>query len=170
MIAVLTFVGLWMGGLLPALPPADKISINTTLGVSTGLSLTGSHGVTYQRRSPALLSFEVGITHPHIPWLELSPGILLEVEGRVAFGLQVQARMYMALRRVRPYAIVGVPAFVTPFTLLGAKAGAGLLIGLHPHFGVAAEASATTFFLGDDLIANSALAKLDGTVAFRATF
>lgn len=171
MIAASALAGmLWVAGLLPGLSTVDRIGVNTTVGVSTGLSLAGSHGVTYARRSPAMLSFEVGLVHPHVPWLELAPGILLEVEGRVALGLQAQARMYLTSTRFRPYAVVGVPAFVVPFTLLGAKAGGGVLARLHDRFGIALEVGATVFFLGDDLMPRSALAKLDATLALRANF
>jgi len=170
MSAVLVQTLVLAGGVVASLPPAEKLEVSAMLGVSSGVSLAGPSGTTFSRRSPTMLTFEVGITHPRVPWLEVSPGFLLEVEGRVGFGIQAQVRMSLPHGRIRPYALLGIPAFLAPYTLLGAEAGAGVLGVLHRHFGVALELTATAFFLGDDLMAKSALAKIDATLGFRAAF
>jgi hypothetical protein len=170
MIGALAACTLWAGGVVAGLPPAEHFEVSSGIGVTSGISLVGARGDTFVARSPAMLSFEVGFIHPAVPWLELAPTVMLEVEGRVGVGVDPRFRMMLQRKRFRPYVVVGVPVFFAPYTLAGIRAGGGLGLRLHKHFSIAIEAAATVFVLGDDLIRGTVLAKLDTTLSAKVHF
>jgi len=161
---------IWAGGALPSLPPTDHIDINATVSAATGVSLAGANGQTFAARSPTLLALEVGFRHPQVPWLEVAVGLLIEAEPQPSVGVDPKLRMFVPVRPVRPYVLIGVPAIIAPRTLLGVQAGVGLEIPLHRRFGVLFEGSASTFFLGDDRMNESVLLKLDAAIGVRTYF
>jgi hypothetical protein len=150
--------------------PAPKFGISSTVTTGTGISVASSGGGTLTERSPTFLSVEVGFTHPSLQWLEVSPGLLLEVEGRVGVGLNPKLRAILPLRRVRLYGFVGLPVFVAPYSLVGAQAGPGLAIHVHKHFAFVGEASTMVYFWGSDLMDDSILAKFDLALGLRVVF
>lgn len=155
-------------------PPPSRgvrgVQVSGTVVVGSGASIAPGPTRAIANRSPAQLTLDAGFRHPDVPWLEISPAMMLEMERGVAFGLAFRVRAFVPLRRVRPYALVGVPAFLAPTTLLGATAGLGLAVPVHRHFAVAAEFGPTVFFAGDDLIEGNTLVKIDGALGLRVMF
>jgi hypothetical protein len=145
---------------------ADRASgrlgpVTTTALTGTGLALAPGPYGTLARRSPVSLSLDAAFRHPEFSWLEFSPAVLLELEGRVAFGLALRMRAYAPTRKFDCYVYAGVPAYVAPYTLLGAQIGIGFAFPIHPHVALMTEQSATVFFLGSDLTSADVMAKLD---------
>jgi hypothetical protein len=168
---------LWAGGAVAGLPPAEKLEVSASAHIGSGVSLAGTGGKTLMRRSPVFLAVDVGFRHPALPWLEFAPTLLLELEGRVAFGLMPKLRAFAPLSRgrTRPsrmllFGSLGVPVFIAPYTLVGVAAGVGVGVQLHEHFALVAEGTAAGYFLGSDLIEGGALGKLDVQVGLRVPF
>ncbi len=168
--ATAVLAGVVAGGLVSRVAPAEKLGLSATAMSGTGLSLASAGGGTISNRSPVFLDVEVGFTHPSLPWLEFTPALLLEAEGRVGFGLEPKVRAFLPVRKVSVFGVLGLPVFVAPYSLLGASAGAGLAIHVHRHFAVVAEATASVFFWGSDLMSDSILSKLDVAVGIRIPF
>ena len=146
------------------------IAVSSTVLLGTGVSLAPGPTRAQINRSPALLTLDAGFSHPELQWLELSPAMMVEMERGVSFGLAFRVRAFVPLGRIRPYALAGLPFFVVPRTLLGARAALGIAAELHRHFAIAAEFGPTVFFAGDDLAAGGTLTKLDGSVGIRVSF
>jgi hypothetical protein len=157
---------LWAGGAVAALPPAEKLQVSATVSAGSGLSLAGAGGQTLMRRSPAFLTVDVGFIHPQVQWLEFAPTLMLEVEGRIGFGVMPKLRAFVPLRGRS----LGVPAFVAPFTLVGVQAGIGVGVQLTEHFAIVAEGTGTGYFLGSDRMEGAALGKLDSQAGLRVRF
>jgi len=158
------------GGVIGKLAPADKMHVSATIMAGTGLSLTGSGGRTYGRRSPTFLLAEVGLRHPDLMWLEFAPALLLEVEGRVGFGLLPRVRAFVPTKRVKPYGVLGLPIFVAPYSLLGIQAGFGFTIELHARVALVAEFTGNVYVWGSDLMTDAVLGKLDQSFGVRVSF
>lgn len=158
------------GGIIGKLAPAEKIHVSATIMAGTGMSLTGNGGRTYGARSPTFLIAEVGLRHPDLMWLEFAPTIVLELEGRVGFGLLPRVRAFVPTKRVQPYGVLGVPIFVAPYSLVGIQAGAGLKIDLHERVALVAEFTGNVFVWGSDLMTKSVLGKLDSSFGVRVSF
>ena len=168
---------LWAGGAVAALPPAEKLEVSASAQTGSGLSLAGDGGETLARRSPVYLTVDVGLRHPAVQWLEFAPTAMLEIEGRVAFGLMPKLRAFVPFpgRRGRPsrmllFGSLGVPVFIAPYTLVGVAAGIGVGVQLHEHFALVCEGIAAGYFLGSDLIDNGGLGKLDLQGGIRVRF
>lgn len=146
------------------------IAVSSTVLLGTGVSMAPGPTRAQINRSPALLTLDAGFSHPELQWLELSPAMMVEMERGVSFGLAFRARAFVPLGRIRPYAVAGLPFFVAPRTLLGARAALGIAAQLHRHFAVAAEFGPTVFFAGNDLAAGGTLTKLDGSAGIRVSF
>ncbi len=154
---------------------AEKLSIGAGASAGTGLSLTGSGGKTYTKRSPAFLIGEVGIIHPSIPWLEFVPSVMLELEGRVGVALVPKVRAYIpGGKRVRFWGIAAVPIFVAPYSLVGIQGGAGVSLSLHQRVALFGEFTAGAYVWGTDLMNGSdhsaALGKIDESLGVRVYF
>ncbi len=158
------------GGVVGGVAPAEKMHVSTTIMAGTGLSLAGSDGVTYGRRSPAFLLAEVGLRHPDLMWLEFAPALLLEMEGRVGFGLLPRVRAFVPTKRLHPYGVLGLPIFVAPYSMLGVQAGFGFTLDLHKRVALVAEFTGNVFFWGSDLMTSSVLGKLDSSFGVRVHF
>jgi hypothetical protein len=158
------------GGVVGGVAPAEKMHVSSTLMAGTGLSLTGSDGRTYWRRSPAFLLAEVGLRHPDLMWLEFAPALLLEVEGRVGFGLLPRVRAFVPTKRLHPYGVLGIPIFVAPYSLLGVQAGFGFTLDLHKRVALVAEFTGNVYVWGSDLMTKSVLGKLDSALGVRVNF
>ncbi len=147
------------------------INVSGTVVVGTGVSMApGPDEAAISKRSPTQLTVDAGFSHPDVRWLEISPAMMLELERGVSFGAALRLRAFVPTKRVQPYALVGIPAFLAPSTLLGAQALLGVAVNLHRHFALAAEFGPTVFFAGDDLTSGGTLTKLDGSVGIRVTF
>lgn len=158
------------GGVVGGVAPAEKIHVSTTVMAGSGVSLTGNGGRTYGARSPAFMLAEVGLRHPDLMWLEFAPTLMLEVEGRVGFGLLPRVRAFVPTKRVKPYGVLGVPIFVVPYSLVGIQAGGGLTIELHRRVALVAEFTANVYVWGSDLMDDAVLAKLDESFGVRVQF
>ncbi|MBX7081634.1 MAG: hypothetical protein K1X88_20700 [Nannocystaceae bacterium] len=158
------------GGAIGALPPADKLQVSATVMTGTGVSLAGNAKKTYASRTPTFLLGEVGFVHPGLDWLEFAPTVMLEVEGRVGFGLMPKLRARLPGKRVRAWGLVAMPVYVTPYTLLGVQVGVGVSVALHRRLALVAEATGGAYVWGSDLMANAALGQLDLTLGLRVNF
>ena len=158
------------GGMVGKVGAVDKLQISATATAGTGLSIAGDGGQTLATRSPAFLNLDVGFTHPQIPWLELAPGVMLELEGRVGFGLLPKVRAFVPWKRFRPFGLLALPVFVAPYSLLGVQGGVGLAVVIHERVALVTEGSATAYFWGSDLIDGGALGKLDLVGGVRVMF
>ncbi len=164
------------GGAIAALPPAEKLEVSSTVTAGSGLSIAGAGGSTFVRRSPAFVQVDVGFIHPQLRWLELAPTLMLEVEGRVGFGVMPKVRAFVPLKgrrgpsRMLVYGSLGVPVFVVPYTLVGVQAGFGVGVQVHRHFAVVAEGTGAGYFLGSDLMKDAALGKVDVQAGVRVRF
>ena len=96
--------------------------------------------------------------------------MLLEVEGRVGFGVLPRVRAFVPTKRVKPYGVVGVPIFVAPYSLVGVQAGFGISIELHRRVAVVAEFTGNAYVWGSDLMNKSVLGKLDESFGVRVQF
>lgn len=162
--------GLWAGGVTGSLPPADKLTVTAAASSGTGVAVASPGGGTLSGRAPVFLRAEVGFIHPQARWLEFSPGIWMEVEGRVGFGIVPRLRALLPRRRFYPYATVSVPVVVAPYSLLGVEAGFGAAFTVHRHLALTLETTATTFFWGSDLMKGSILARFDAGLGVRVPF
>lgn len=168
--AALTTHTVFMGGLTPSLAPVDRIEVTATIGVATGVSLTGGGDRVWVNRSPSMLNIEIGLIHPSLPWLEISPTLMIELERRVGFGVAPKGRMFLLAGRLRPFVLLALPVFIAPYKLLGTQGGIGLEARIHRRFGVAVDGTATAFVLGDDLLRDHVFTKLDVNVSLRGYF
>lgn len=146
------------------------IRVSGTALVATGASIAQGADGANANVSPAMLTIDAGFSHPELPWLEMGPGMMLELERGVTFGVAFRMRAFLPTRRIRPYAMVGVPAFVAPQTLFGAQVAGGVAFKLHRVFAIAAEFGPTVFFAGNDLTDGGVLVKVDGALGFRVGF
>lgn len=167
---VLLLAGVVAGGVTSRLPPAEKLTVTAAASSGTGVSVASPGGGTLSGRAPTYLRAEVGFIHPSLPWLEFSPGIWMEVEGRVDFGIVPRLRALLPGRRFFPYGTLGVPVVVAPFSLLGVEAGFGAAFTVHRHLAITVETTATTFFWGSDLMKGSILARFDAGLGLRVPF
>jgi hypothetical protein len=165
------------GGPVAALPPAEKLQVSASVMAGSGLSIAGAGGSTLARRSPAFMQVDVGFIHPQVPWLELAPTVMLELEGRVSFGVMPKLRAFVPWRgrkgkpsRLLTYGSLGVPVFVAPFTLVGVQAGIGVGVQILRHLAVVAEGTGAGYFLGSDRMEGAALGKLDAQAGLRVRF
>jgi len=158
------------GGAIGAVAPAEKLQVSASVMAGTGISLAGVARRTYAARSPLFLLAEVGFVHPDLEWLEFAPTIALELEGRVGVGAIPKLRARLPGKRVRVWAMVALPVFFAPYSLLGIQGGAGLSVTLHQRVALVAEFSGTGYVWGSDLMSGSALAKLDQTFGVRVSF
>lgn len=145
-------------------------SVSTTALVASGVSVAQGAEHPIANRSPVMLAMDLGFTHPEVSWFEIGPGMMLEMERGVAFGLALRARAFLPLRRIRPYALAAIPALLVPTTLFGAQFGAGVSVKLHRYFSLAAEIAPTVFFWGADLPNGGTVTKFDGAAGLRVTF
>lgn len=160
----------WCGGAIASVGPAEKLEVTASVMAGTGTSLAGMAGKTYGKRSPTFLLGEVAFVHPDLSWLEFAPTIALEVEGRVGVGLVPKLRARLPGKRVRLWAVVALPIFVAPYSLLGIQGGAGISVNLHKRVALIAEFTGTGFVWGSDLMNNYSLAKLDQSFGVRLRF
>jgi len=158
------------GGVVGGLPPAEKLTVTAAASSGTGVAVASPGGGTLSGRAPVYLRAEVGFIHPAVRWLEFSPGIWMEVEGRVGFGIVPRLRALLPGRRFFPYGTVSLPVVVAPYSLLGVEAGFGAAFAVHRHLAIAVEATATTFFWGSDLMKGSILARFDAGLGVRVPF
>ncbi len=168
--STLVMAAVLCGGLYGNVAPAEKLTISSTVMAGTGMSLVGVGKRTYGARSPTFLIGEVGIVHPQLDWLELAPSLMLEVEGRVGLALLPKVRARLPGKRVRIWAMAGLPVFVAPYSMLGVQAGFGLSIALHKRIALVGEFSASAYVWGSDLMKKSALGKLDESFGVKVTF
>ena len=153
--------------LLPSAARAQKVDLALyTLGAS-GLSATAGDGGTAKRRSPLLLEFEVGAGFEPDPRWEWTGGLMAEVEGRTSLGINPQLRRLMGGGRVQGYAIVGVPAFFSPFTMMGFEVGGGVISKVASWVSLVLELRADFFFVGSDLPDDNMLSKFDVALGLR---
>jgi len=166
------WLGTWIlcGGLIGSVAPAEKLHVSASVLAGTGMSLAGSGGTTYARRSPTFLLGEVGIVHPDLDWLEFAPSIAFEVEGRVGIGLMPKLRARLPGKRVRIWALAALPIFFVPYSLLGIQGGAGISVALHKRLAIVAEFTGTGFVWGSDLMNGGSLVKLDQQFGVRVSF
>ena len=149
----------------------DGLAMSASVTTATGVSVApGPEDNTLMARSPVQLTMDLGFRHPDFSWLELSPALLLEVEGRVGFGLAARARAFLPLRKVGVYGFVGVPAFLAPYTLFGVQGGAGMALPIFSVLSLTGEFTANVFFAGNDLNEGKALGKFDGSFGIRVDF
>ena len=146
----------------------QKVSA-TALGV-TGVSLVPDPPKTQAKRSPTMLLFDLGFFHPEHQWLEFSPSLMVEFEGKQLFGLGFRMRAFTSLGRLRVYALGGLEGFVAPKKLLGVRLGAGFALPLHPRFSLVTELGPTIYFTGNDLARHTTVTKLDAGVGIRVNF
>ena len=158
------------GGALPGLATAERLEVSASVLAGTGISLAGSGGKTFARRSPTFLQAEVGLVHPQLPWLELAPTLMLEIDGRIGFGIAPKLRARLPGKRVRAYGVVAMPLFVVPYTLLGVQAGGGLMVALHRRVGLLAEFTGGAYVWGSDLMPNAALGPFNASLGMRVNF
>lgn len=170
MIGPIVLSTLLAGGLTQNVAQGEKMHVGAIAATGTGLSIAGRGGETFRRRSPMYLNVEVPLRFDSLPWLEVSPGLSVELEGRVGVGIIPRFRAYLPVRKPRVYGLVGGVFYVHPYTLHGIQAGLGLNIDLHRSFALFGELSAAGFFAGSDLMEGSGLGKLDGVAGIRITF
>jgi len=146
------------------------IGVSGTALIASGASIAQGADGANANVSPAMLTVDAGFSHPELPWLEMAPGMMLELERGVSFGVAFRMRAFLLTRRIRPYAMVGLPAFVAPHTLFGAQVAGGVAFKLHRVFAIAAEFGPTVFFAGNDLTEGGVLVKADGALGIRVGF
>ena len=168
--ALLIYTATLAGGLTQSVAPAEHVEYTARASAGSGVSLAGADGKTLAARSPTFLVMEAGLRLDNLAWLELNGGLMLEVEGRVSVGVVPRVRAYLPTRRLKLYGLAGAPFVVYPFTLFGAQGGMGLQFDVHKHVGVLVEFVGTGFFGGSDLMAGSALGKLDAVAGVRLAF
>jgi hypothetical protein len=153
--------------ILPGVALAQKVDLNLyTMGAS-GLSATSGQNDTATRRSPLQLEFEVGAGFEPDPRWEWTGGLIAEVEGRTSLGINPQVKRLMSEGRLSGYATAGVPAFFSPFSLLGFEVGGGLIARVVQKLSLVLELRADFFFVGDDLPKDSMLSKFDVALGVR---
>jgi hypothetical protein len=160
------------GGVIDGLPQAERFGVSATATSGSGLSIAGAGGRLATARSPFALVAEVGFTHPQLAWLEFSPALLLELEGRVGVGVapKIRAHVPERSRRWDAWGIAAVPAFFAPYSLLGVQVGAGVGFVAHSRLQLVAEAVASAYVWGSDRMDDAALGKLDLLLGVRVTF
>jgi hypothetical protein len=155
---------------LPCAPPtarAEGPAPTVTVASGTGLSLGNGAADTVGKRSPVFLEFDVGLSFEELPTLEWTPGLLVELEGRVALGFNPSLKRILDLGRGSLYAGVGVPLFFSPFTLVGVEAAVGGFLRLWRMLAANVELRTHVFFAGSDLPDDGLVAKIDLAVGVR---
>lgn len=158
------------GGALPGLATAERLEVSASVLAGTGIALAGVGGKTFARRAPTFLQAEVGLVHPQLPWLELAPTLMLEIDGRIGFGVAPKLRARLPGKRVRVYGVAALPIYVVPYTLLGVQAGGGLMINLHRRAALLAEFTGGAYVWGSDLMPNAALGQFSSSLGLRVNF
>ncbi|MEE9384493.1 MAG: hypothetical protein V3V08_13900 [Nannocystaceae bacterium] len=170
MIGALLSATTLLGGLTSSMPPAEQWEVSARAAAGSGVSVSGTGREVLKRRSPLTLNLGVGFRHPQWSWLELCPGIQLEMQGKASFAFRPVLRAYLPTRRPTVHGLVGAPLYVFPFTLHGVEVGFGVAYPLAHHVALTAEASATAFVGGSDLMTGSGLTKLDVAGGIRVSF
>jgi hypothetical protein len=153
--------------LMPRSAEAQKLDLHLeTLGGS-GISATSGEMGTATRRSPMFVEFEVGAGFDPDPRWEWTGALIAEVEGRTSLGISPQIKRLVGQGRFSGYAVAGVPAFFSPFTLLGFEVGGGLVSRIVGGMSLVIEARADFFFVGSDLPEDGMLSKFDVAVGLR---
>jgi hypothetical protein len=142
---------------------AQAQEMDTFLGLSLGTGMTmGKPGDAMQiKRSPVFLEVDVGLVFDEDFDWEWTPSLILEVDGRVALGVNPTVKRVVRFKWFSFYGGLGVPFFFAPYTLLGLEAAIGGIYYIIPKFAAVVEFRANVFFIGSDLPDGSALAKLD---------
>jgi hypothetical protein len=153
--------------LAPAAARAQKVDLSVTTMGASGVSATSGDGGTATRRSPLQLEFDVGAGFEPDPRWEWTGGLITEIEGRTSLGINPQIKRLMGGRRLTGYATAGVPAYFSPFTLLGFEVGGGVIARLTGFVSLALEVRADFFFVGSDLPEDGMLSKFDVALGVR---
>ena len=153
--------------LLPAVARAQKVDLSLSTMGASGLSATSGDGGTATRSSPLQLEFDVGAGFEPDPRWEWTGGLIAEVEGRTSLGINPQIKRLMPRRRITGYATAGVPAYFSPFTLLGFEVGGGAIARLAGEVSLVLELRADFFFVGGDLPEDGMVSKFDVALGLR---
>jgi hypothetical protein len=146
---------------------AQSLETIVTVSTGSGLSLGGAGGEVVKMRSPLFTEIDVGLVFDGDRQLEWTPGIIVELEGRVSLGFNPQVKRVMRFGPFGLYGSVGVPMFFAPFTLVGVEAALGGFWHIFGRLGVAAELKTDVFFAGTDIPESGIFAKIDFSLGIR---
>ena len=147
---------------LPAGARAQERRFAVDARVATGLSVGGGDGHASVRRTP--LFVEAGMH----TWLAAEEGFVLgasvrvELEDRVSIGGVVRAGLRARLGALELRPSLGVVAILAPYTLLGAEAGAMMVLHLDGSASILAQIAIDGFLFGSDLPNGNAIAMFNG--------
>ena len=151
----------------PGAALAQQVDLNLSTMGASGVSATSGQTRTATRRSPFQIEFDVGAGfEPDRRW-EWTGGLIAEVEGRTSLGISPQIKRLMGQGRIAGYATAGVPAFFSPYTLLGFEVGGGVIARVAGMVSLVLELRADFFFVGNDLPEDSMLSKFDVALGVR---
>lgn len=149
---------------------AQSVTVKLGAGVGTGLEI-GRGAETTARRSPLFVVVNGGLLLDNDQRFEVGAALLMELEGRVGVALEPQGRLNLPPgRRLSGFAILGVPLFLSPYTLYGVAVGAGLGVRLWRQLSGFFEACLRYYPFGSDLPADGNLFHLDGALGVRHAF
>lgn len=146
------FVSACLMPLAPARSAAQALNFAVDGTLQTGVRRApGPDGEAIGKRAPTALQLDVGAILDNDYSSEWGAGLIFQMEKQAAVAISPQVRL---VRGEDPWNVllgVGVPIYVTPDTLFGAKLDVGGVFRFTETLGVVAIGSAQYFFAGGDL-------------------
>lgn len=149
---------------------AQSVTVKLGAGVGSGLEIGRGQSVGL-RRSPIFVVVNGGLLFDNDQRFEVGAALLMELEGRVGVAVEPQGRLNLpASGRVSGFAVLGVPLFLSPYTLYGVSIGGGVNLRLWQRFSAFVEAAFRYYPFGNDLPEGGNLFHLDGVLGVRHAF
>ena len=149
---------------------AQRAVIEGATNLGTGASLGTGNGTTVVLMTPLYIDAAVIFYNSELPKIEYVVAIQAELTGRVSVGVVPQLRLTGEKKKWMLYSLVGIPAVVAPFVMLGAEVGCGMLWRIIPKVGVYAEVVVDLYFIGNDLQDDGMLTQLNLNIGARIPF
>ena len=128
--------------------PLD-FGVDATMG--SGISVGRGNGETLTRRSPLYLDFDLSLGLDPKRTIEWGAGITVQLEQTPAVAITPQVRLLRGRQPIRYYAGLGIPAYVTPFTLFGGELAGGAIYELDDGINLVGGGQLDVFAAGSDI-------------------
>ncbi len=149
---------------------AQALDIVVDASVGSGMRVGSSGTTTDARRNPAYLSIDTGFIFDEDTSMEWTSGTIIQVEDRIALGIEPQVRILNENEWGQAFALAGVPWFITPFRRMGVELGGGTITPMTRAASLVIRGTATIFFAGGDVPDDTAILVLNLGIGSRFAF
>ena len=138
--------------------------------MGSGMRLGSSGTSTDARRNPTYLSIDTGFIFDGDTSLEWTAGTIIQIEDRIALGLEPQVRVLNENEWGQAFALAGLPWFISPFRRLGIELGGGIINPINEAVSLVIRGTAGVFFAGGDVPDDAAILVLNVGIGSRFAF